>query len=379
MDSQNSIYSEKKLAYYEASFKANMIAKPQEVNLTLTAAHIYGLGYIYDQTGTKESDPIYSRFSCSLDEITKIYINENVKTSPLYIQCDESSKGITNRRRIIIPCLDNVAQIVEEITNAKAEYDQKLEKQKQHEKERKLKDIEQTKGKTEESISQSDDPASHVAEFLSNLSASKEEQPPVKKSVLPELKNDFDFSPADFSDSNSSNDKIEAVSVETISIDKQESIPVTIPVKEDHFDIDDAISEILDNLSAEIDLNKSIGKNDGQIDEQAYDEIEAVSLEDIGEIPEVPKVTEVAKTPEVAEVPKVPQVSYKENTVSEIQSAAVIEKPAFSKADIESPKKEMSLEEFEKAVKKLRTMLDANAISEEEFICEKKKLIENLY
>lgn len=357
MDSQNTIYTEKKLAYYEASFKANMIAKPQEVNLTLTAAHIYGLGFIYDQTGTKESDPVYSRFSCSLDEITKIYINENVKTSPLYIQCDESSKGITNRRRIILPCLDNVAQIVETITTAKTEYDQKLEKQKQIEKERKLKDIEQTKGKTtEEAITKDpEDPASHVSEFLNNLPASAEEQP-VKKSVLPELKNDFEFSTVDFSSSNSSKDKIETISVEPIDVDKHKPPSP----KEDVFDIDDAISEILDNLSSEIDLNKSVGKND----EQAYDEIEAADLKHVDDTAEIQNDSEVA---------------YKEDSVSEVQIAAVSEETAVSQTNVDPPRKQMSLEEFEKAVKKLKTMLDTNVINEEEFICEKKKLIANLY
>jgi hypothetical protein len=111
---------------------------------------------------------------------------------------------VSQTEDVLPPCLDNVAQIVETITTAKTEYDQKLEKQKQIEKERKLKDIEQTKGKTtEEAITKDpEDPASHVSEFLNNLPASAEEQP-VKKSVLPELKNDFELT-FDFSSSNSS-------------------------------------------------------------------------------------------------------------------------------------------------------------------------------
>ncbi|MDD7428931.1 MAG: SHOCT domain-containing protein [Oscillospiraceae bacterium] len=131
MSNQTSIYNEKKLAYYEATYKLSVLAKPQDVNLTLTAAHIYGLGYIMEQNGTKEGDPVYTRFSCGLDEITKVYINENSRQSPLYIQCDTMNKGVLFRRRIIIPCLKNASSIVDEILSVKKQYDEKMEKSKE--------------------------------------------------------------------------------------------------------------------------------------------------------------------------------------------------------------------------------------------------------
>ncbi|MGN0696733.1 MAG: hypothetical protein ACI4J5_08230 [Oscillospiraceae bacterium] len=131
MSNQTSIYNEKKLAYYEATYKLSVLAKPQDVNLTLTAAHIYGLGYIMEQNGTKEGDPIYTRFSCGLDEITKVYINENSRQSPLYIQCDTMNKGVLFRRRIIIPCLKNASAVVDEILSVKKQYDEKMEKSKE--------------------------------------------------------------------------------------------------------------------------------------------------------------------------------------------------------------------------------------------------------
>lgn len=131
MSNQTSIYNEKKLAYYEATYKISVLAKPQDVNMTLTAAHVYGLAYIMEQNGTLEGDPVYTRFSCGLDEITKVYINENSKQSPLYIQCDSMNKGVLHRRRIIIPCLKNVSSIVDEILTVKKQYDEKMEKSKE--------------------------------------------------------------------------------------------------------------------------------------------------------------------------------------------------------------------------------------------------------
>lgn len=101
-------------------FKESSFAKPQEVYLTITVAHLFGQAYIMEQQGTKEGDPVYSRFVCPLEEITKVYINENAKSSPLFIQCDTDVKGVVHRKRIIVPCLDNVASIVSQIKEVQA-------------------------------------------------------------------------------------------------------------------------------------------------------------------------------------------------------------------------------------------------------------------
>ncbi|MGN0691240.1 MAG: hypothetical protein ACI4K7_02710, partial [Oscillospiraceae bacterium] len=65
------------------------------------------------------------------DEITKVYINENSRQSPLYIQCDTMNKGVLFRRRIIIPCLKNASSVVDEILSVKKQYDEKMEKSKE--------------------------------------------------------------------------------------------------------------------------------------------------------------------------------------------------------------------------------------------------------
>lgn len=141
--SNSSVYSEKKIAAYEALFKESSFAKPQEVYLTVTVAHLFGQAYIMEQQGTKEGDPVYSRFVCPLEDITKVYINENAKSSPLFIQCDTDVKGVIHRKRIIVPCLDNVASIVEQIKEVQALHMEKYNAAQEKEKERKRKELEE--------------------------------------------------------------------------------------------------------------------------------------------------------------------------------------------------------------------------------------------
>lgn len=131
MSNQSSIYNEKKIAYYEATYKTGAFAKPLDVNVTLTAEHIYGLAYIMEQSGTIEGDPVYTRFTCSLGEVSKVYINDNARQSALYIQCDSVTKGVLNRRRIIVPCLKNASEAAQKIQEIKDQFDEKNEKSKE--------------------------------------------------------------------------------------------------------------------------------------------------------------------------------------------------------------------------------------------------------
>ena len=73
--SNSSVYSEKKIAAYEAMFKESSFAKPQEVYLTITVAHLFGQAYIMEQQGTKEGDPVYSRFVCAPWKRSQRYIS----------------------------------------------------------------------------------------------------------------------------------------------------------------------------------------------------------------------------------------------------------------------------------------------------------------
>ena len=150
--SNSSVYSEKKIAAYEAMFKESSFAKPQEVYLTITVAHLFGQAYIMEQQGTKEGDPVYSRFVCPLEEITKVYINENAKSSPLFIQCDTDVKGVVHRKRIIVPCLDNVASIVSQIKEVQAAHMEKVNAALEREKQRKLREIEEKRKEEQAAI-----------------------------------------------------------------------------------------------------------------------------------------------------------------------------------------------------------------------------------
>ncbi|MCI7351379.1 MAG: hypothetical protein MSH60_11615 [Ruminococcus sp.] len=143
MSNQANMYNEEKLAYYESLYRPSVLAKPQEINLTITSAHIYGQGFVCEQKGTQETDPEYCRFNCSLDQITKIYVNENKKASPLYIQLEDTSKGYMNRKRIILPCLDAIDNVIKKIYDVKAEYDELVEKRAKKEEELRRKRIEE--------------------------------------------------------------------------------------------------------------------------------------------------------------------------------------------------------------------------------------------
>ena len=46
MDDQTNVYSEKKLASFETIYKESVFSKPLDITVTITAAHIYGAGYI---------------------------------------------------------------------------------------------------------------------------------------------------------------------------------------------------------------------------------------------------------------------------------------------------------------------------------------------
>lgn len=131
MSNQSSIYNEKKIAYYESTFKTGAFSKSQDVNLTLTAEHVYGLAYIMEQSGIIEGDPVYTRFTCSLGEITKVFTNENSKQPSLYIQCDNVAKGVLNRKRIVIPSLKNASEAADTIQEIKRQFDEKIEKSKE--------------------------------------------------------------------------------------------------------------------------------------------------------------------------------------------------------------------------------------------------------
>ena len=164
MSNEANIYNEEKLAYYESLYRPSVLAKPQEINLTITSAHIYGQGFVCEQKGTQEGDLEYCRFNCSLDQITKVFVNDNKKSSPLYIQLEDTSRGFMNRKRIILPCLDKIEKIVEKIYDVKSEYDEKMEKRAKREEELRRERLEKMNADENQSVSPEKDNAEAVSQ-----------------------------------------------------------------------------------------------------------------------------------------------------------------------------------------------------------------------
>ena len=167
----SSIYTEKKIGYYESTFKVGS-GKPQDVNITITAEHIYGLGYIIIRKGTIEGDAEYTRFTCSLDEITKVAVNAvNKKNISLHVYCDIFEKGVMYCRRVIIPCLKNAREAAEEIETAKAQYLEKMQKSKER-----AKALEAAKQEAEEEAKNTAEEAAAEAQTVSEEAVLKPEE-----------------------------------------------------------------------------------------------------------------------------------------------------------------------------------------------------------
>ena len=384
MDNQASMYSEKKLAYFETVYRESKLSKPQDVNITVTANHIYGVAYICEQQGIIEEDPVYSRFSCGLEEITKIYINNNNKMNPIYVQCDDTSKNVINRKRIILPCFPDNDAIIKVINEAKAEVDEKLEKQREMEKNQKIKQLEARRRAQDDEFEsltsgwneiKADKPAPKVESKPAPAPAPKAEPKPAP-APAPKAEPKPAPAPAPQVEPAPS-----AVSVEDIlGLDdilgiKHEE-PSTAPA---------AAMEVVDEIP----------------DEQAIEAIpEAVVQKDPDEIETVEIPAEIPDpTPKAEPVKEKPA-----QTIEEIDTAAEIARkltpkaapkrtaaPKEEKVDVKpEPKREinvisddvaehMTLDDFETAVKKLKAMFDNGMISEGEFAAEKKKLLKHLY
>ena len=172
---QANLGSEKKLGVFTSVYKESVLSKPQDVNITITPTHIFGVAYLWEQKGTKENGPDYMRFTCGLEEITKIDINTNNRNSPIYIQCDDTSKSVVDRKRIILPNFDNNEEIVKIISDAKAALDQKLEKKKEEEKNQKIKELESRKKASDDEF---ESMTSGYKELQRSMMAGKAEEKP---------------------------------------------------------------------------------------------------------------------------------------------------------------------------------------------------------
>lgn len=430
MDNQASIYTEKKLAFFESTYRETVLSKPQEVNVTITPEHIYGQAYICDQTGTREEDPVYSRFTCGLEEITKIYINNNNRNSPIYVQCDDTSKAVMNRRRIILPCFKNNTEIVQMIESAKAELDKKLEVRRENEKTDKLKNIrkaaddefesmtsgyEEFKKSLEKNAPKDEAKTEPKQDTKTVAKAAPEAKTEVKKEEpKPAPKREPKIAPAPptaakaapIKDLDASTKK-NAAEAELVFVEKERAIPE--PENKGPVTVDDILdlNEFLGIKPEEADPELMMDAVESEPDEAALEsipvevlqknpaEIEELVVPDItGEIKEariVAKPTRKSAEPAIEELDPAEEIAKKLTP-----KAAANKKPAAKQEEPEKkpeiipaapaeeeiiPKngEDVSLDDFETAVKKLKTMLDNGVISESEFAQEKRKLLNLLY
>ena len=480
MDNQ-SVYTEKKLGYFESVYKESMIAKPQDVNITVTPNHIFGVAYIWEQKGTKEEGPNYMRFTQGLEEITKIEINTNNRNSPIYIQCDDTSKSVVNRKRIILPSFKNNDEIVKLITDAKTELDKKLEKKRAEEKNQKIKELESRKKAMDDEFENMTSGYEDFKKSIAGEHSAKASEAAPKAEPAPDKKEAPKSAPAPKAAEPAPAPKpapapapapkpapapapkpapapAPAPKPEPAPAPKPAPAPapkpapapapapkpahasaikpVTVPDIKDDLDILDDYAQTtvpapppggpvtVDDILS-LDEYLGISNNDSSAedfmaaiesepDEKAIDSIPEEVLQkrpaDIDELVIPDNIKEVSEPKIVAKsepkaAAKAPSAAIEELTTEEI--AKKLAKPAQPEwkrtpehmekkpAPKPEPKPEpvnepaepileksgvdMSLDEFETAMKKLKSMLDNGVITESEFAQEKRKLLSNLY
>ncbi len=402
MDNQASMYSEKKLAYFETVYRESKLSKPQDVNITVTANHIYGVAYICEQQGIIEEDPVYSRFSCGLEEITKIYINNNNKMNPIYVQCDDTSKNVIKRKRIILPCFPDNNAIIKVINEAKAEVDEKLEKQREIEKNQKIKQLEARRRAQDDEFEsltsgwneiKAEKPAPKAEPKVEPKVEPKPEPVPApapKAEPAPAPAPKAEPKPAPAPAPKAEPKPAPAPTVEpapsAVSVEDILGLDDILGIKHDEPSPAPAVAmEVVDEIPDE----QAIEAIPEEVVQKDPDEIEAVEIP--AEIPDAePKAEPVKEKPvqTIEEIDTAAEITRKLTPKAAPKRTAA---PKEEKVEVkEEPKREinvisddvaehMTLDDFETAVKKLKAMLDNGMISEGEFAAEKKKLLKHLY
>lgn len=428
VDNQATVYTEKKLAFFESVYRENVLSKPQEVNITVTPQHIYGTAYVCDQKGVQESDPVYSRFTCGLDQITKIYINNNSKMAPIYIQCDEEINGVMNRHRIILPKFDDNDAIIKAVTDAKNELDSKLEIQREQDRNRRLDELEARRRVQDDEFERM---TGGYKEMLKQeqKKASKPEPKPVTKPALAPAPKPAPApapKPAPAPAPVPKPAPAPAPAPKPATAPKPAPAPATAPkpapvhdefmselavpensgsvTVEDILGIDDilgiraednipAAESFMDEISegpAEEEINsmpmETIQKNPDKIEElviphnanefeleEVHEEKYEAEIEELNTAEEIVKKLSPKPAPAPVPIPEPAPASAPKPASEPVPIIPEVKENSDVKAE------DVSLEDFETAVKKLKSMLDNGLISESEFAVEKKKLFKLLY
>ncbi len=413
MSSQSSVYSEKKIAAYESLFKESNFAKPQEVYLTITVAHVFGQAYILEQEGTKEGDPVYSRFVCPLEEITKVYVNDKIKKPwPLFIQCDTNVKGVIHRKRIVIPCLNDPTAIAEQINEVKAIHMQKFEAALERENQKKRAELENARMKEQiEKEAKSTLPPLPTVEKLPD--PVPEAPAPIKAEAAPVHEAKPKAAPvSDIRSVKALTNELEDSFKALESFDSAKTDIKPLP-KKPVFDLDN-LEEAFNakpmypqKPKPKADAPKKPELDLGSIPDAApvkpapepKPKKPVLDLDEIADavvpLPKPEKKAEKpapvikeepapAPEPEIIPEPAPQPAPIAAETVTEAEPVPVPEpapapKPAPAPLKINPNGKAAELSEFETAVIKLKERRDSGELSPEEYAAEKKKLISTLY
>lgn len=408
MSSQSSVYSEKKIAAYESLFKESNFAKPQEVYLTITVAHVFGQAYILEQEGTKEGDPVYSRFVCPLEEITKVYVNDKIKKPwPLFIQCDTNVKGVIHRKRIVIPCLNDPTAIAEQINEVKAIHMQKYEAAIERENQKKRAELESARMKEQiEKESKNTLPPLPTVEKLPDPVPEMPAPPKAATEPVSEAKPKAAPAPnskaapaADVKSVKALTSELEDSFKALESFDSTKSDIKPLP-KKPIFDLDN-LEEAFSakpqyapapQPKAEEPKKPAPVTDEAPVKPAPKPKKPALDLESIPDAAPLPKQEKNAAVP-APEVKAEPAPVAKPEVIPEPEAVpdSVIEEPVSAPEPAPTPKpapapvkinpngKAAELSEFESAVIKLKERRDSGELSPEEYALEKKKLISTLY
>jgi uncharacterized protein YfkK (UPF0435 family) len=357
MKSDTAIYSERPIATYEAQYRENPVAKPQDIQLTITAESIHGKAFKVEQIATKEEEVYYSRFANKISDISKISINTYIKDKPIYISFiteNAVNKNAKDRRRIVIPSLPNPETIVEQIIEIKS----------------KLRDYSGSKvrkgGETADAKRRADEEFERSftqgfePEHVENTEALLGNEEKIKREI------DFTAPPAPVTNSSNDDTVADLLLDEPKPAPEKKKRPAPIPAP------DDTIEEpTIPDLPTPPAVEEAVEAEAPKAAEVPK-EVEAPKAE-------IPKAAEPVKE---VEVPKAAEAPKAAETVKEVEApkAAQTPKPAVSvPAPTSGSVSSMSLDEFEAAVKKLKIMHDQGLLTEEEFAAEKRKVLTNLY
>jgi hypothetical protein len=378
----SAIYSEKPIATYEAQYRENPVAKPQDIELTITAESIHGKAFKVEQIATMEEEVYYSRFANKISDISKISINTYIKDKPIYISFiteNATNKNAKDRRRIVIPSLPTPETIVEQIIEIKS----------------KLKNYDSTKARRTSDALEAKRRADEEFErkFTSEFEPEQVQNTEGLLGSEEKIKREIDFTISDNPVTNSKNDDTVAdllldapPAPEEKAAPEKKKRPAPIPAPDDFEDPAEIEAVEIAEEPKAAEIPEAAETPAAKIPEKAKipepETVKAPEPESVKE-PEAVKAPEPAKAPAPEAVKALAPEAVKTPAPEAVKAPEPAKKAEAAPEPAAAPKaanvSSMSLSEFETAIKKLKVMREEGLLTDEEFAAEKRKVLTNLY